>query len=62
MKDFLNRLKSPVVIAQIVSIIGTLIVAIYPEFNTTVEKIIYSLTIIINLVAGVNNPTTREHF
>lgn len=62
MKDFLNRLKSPVVIAQIVSIIGTLIVAIYPEFNTTVEKIIYSLTIIINLVAGVNDPTTREHF
>ncbi len=62
MKDFLNRLKSPVVIAQIISIIGTLIVAIYPEFNTTVEKIVYSLTIIINLVAGVNNPTTREHF
>ncbi len=62
MKDFLNRLKSPVVIAQIVSIIGTLIVAIYPEFNTTVEKIVYSLTIIINLVAGVNDPTTREHF
>ena len=62
MKDFLNRLKSPVVIVQIVSIIGTLIVAIYPEFNTTVEKIVYSLTIIINLVAGVNDPTTREHF
>lgn len=62
MKDFLNRLKSPVVIAQIVSIIGTLIVAIYPEFNATVEKIVYSLTIIINLVAGVNNPTTREKF
>lgn len=62
MKDFLNRLKSPVVIAQIVSIIGSLIVAIYPEFNETVEKIVYSLTIIINLVAGVNNPTTREHF
>ena len=29
MKDFLNRLKSPVVIAQIVSIIGTLIFVIY---------------------------------
>ena len=51
MKDFLNRLKSPVVIAQIVSIIGSLIVAIYPEFNTTVEKIVYSLTII---KAGIN--------
>ena len=62
MKDFLNRLKSPVVIAQIVSIIGTLVVAIYPEFNQTVKEIVYSLTIIINLFSGVNNPTTRENF
>ena len=62
MKDFLNRLKSPVVIAQIVSIIGSLIVAIYPEFNQTVEKIVYSLTIIINVFSGLNDPTTREHF
>lgn len=62
MKDFLNRLKSPVVIAQIVSIIGSLIVAIYPEFNGAVEKIVYSLTIIINVFSGLNNPTTREQF
>lgn len=62
MKDFLNRLKSPVVIAQIVSIIGSLIVAIYPEFNTTVEKIVYSLTIIINVFAGLNNPTDKSKF
>lgn len=62
MKDFLNRLKSPVVIAQIVSIIGSLIVAIYPEFNTTVEKIVYSLTIIINVFAGLNNPTDKNNF
>ena len=62
MKDFLNRLKSPVVIAQIVSIIGSLIVAIYPEFNQTVEKIVYSLTIIINVFAGLNNPTDKENF
>lgn len=62
MKDFINRLKSPVVIAQIVSIIGSLIVAIYPEFNTTVEKIVYSLTIIINVFAGLNNPTDKSNF
>ena len=62
MKDFLNRLKSPVVIAQIISIIGSLIVAIYPEFNTTVEKIVYSLTIIINVFAGLNNPTDKSNF
>lgn len=62
MKDFINRLKSPVVIAQILTIIGSLVVAIYPEFNDTVEKIVYSLTIIVNLFAGVNNPTSRDSF
>ena len=62
MKDFLNRLKSPVVIAQIVSIIGSLVVAIYPEFNQTVKEIVYSLTIIINLFSGVNNPTDKSNF
>ena len=62
MKDFINRLKSPVVIAQLVSIIGSLVVAIYPEFNTTVEKIMYSLTIIINCISGLNNPTDRNNF
>lgn len=62
MKDFLNRLKSPVVLAQIVSIIATLIVAIYPEFNDSVEKIVYSLTVIINVFAGLNNPTDRNNF
>lgn len=62
MKNFLNRLKSPVVIAQILSIISTLIVAIYPDFNDVVQKIVYSLTIIINVFAGVNNPTDKENF
>lgn len=62
MKKVLERFKSPVVIAQIVSIIGSLVVAILPEFNDTVEKIVYALTIIINVFAGVNNPTDRENF
>ena len=58
----LERFKSPVVIAQIISIIGTLIVAILPEFNETVEKIVYALTIIVNVFAGVNNPTDKDNF
>lgn len=62
MKNFLNRLKSPVVLAQIISIIATLVVAIYPEFNDTVEKVVYSLTIIINVFAGVNDPTNKTGF
>lgn len=62
MKKVLERFKSPVVIAQIISILGALVVAILPEFNDTVEKIVYALTIIVNVFAGVNNPTDRENF
>lgn len=62
MKDFIKRLKSPVVLVQIISIIASLIVTAYPEFNDTIEKIVYSLTVIINCIAGLNNPTDREHF
>lgn len=58
----IERFKSPVVIAQIISIIGALVVAILPEFNEVVEKIVYALTIIVNVFAGVNNPTDRENF
>jgi len=62
MKKILERFKSPVVIAQILTIIGSLVVAIVPEINDTVDKIVYALTIIVNVFAGVNDPTTREHF
>ena len=62
MKDIINRLKSPVVIAQIVSIIATIVVAIHPELNDTVEKIVYSITVLINLFSGVNNPTNKTGF
>ena len=62
MKNILERFKSPVVIAQIISILGALVVAIMPEFNDTVEKIVYALTIIVSVFAGVNNPTDKENF
>lgn len=62
MKDFLNRLKSPVVIAQIITIIGSLVCAITPELQGTIDKIVYSLTIIVNVFAGLNNPADKENF
>lgn len=62
MKEIINRLKSPVVIAQIISIIATIVITIHPELNDTVEKIVYSLTIIINVFAGINNPADRNNF
>lgn len=62
MKQIIERLKSPVVIVQIISIIATCIVTILPEKETVVNAIVYSLTAIINLFAGINNPTDKNNF
>ena len=62
MKTIIERLKSPVVIAQIITIIGSLIVAVLPEISESVDKIVYALTIIVNVFAGLNNPADRENF
>lgn len=62
MKEILKRLKSPVVIAQLVTIIASLIVTVVPELQGTIDKIVYSITVIINVFAGINNPTDTKHF
>ena len=62
MKNILKRFTSPIVIIQIISIIGTIVCAVSPEIQGDVEKIIYSLTIIVNVVAGLNNPSDKENF
>jgi len=62
MKNILNRLKSPVVIAQLITILGSLVVTVMPEFQGVVDKIVYSLTVIVNVFAGLNNPTDQSNF
>ena len=62
MKKIIERLKSPVVIAQLITIIGSIVVTVLPECSDTVDKIVYSLTIIVNVFAGVNDPTSRDKF
>lgn len=62
MKDILERLKSPVVIAQLVSIIGTLFVTLMPAYSDIIKAIVYSLTCIINVFSGLNNPADKENF
>ena len=62
MKEILNRLKSPVVILQVVSIVASLVVTLVPELEGTVESIVYVITTIINVFAGLNNPTSKDKF
>lgn len=62
LKEIKERLKSPVVIVQLISIIATFIVTIIPEKVEIVNNIVYFLTAIINVFAGINNPSDKENF
>lgn len=57
-----ERLKSPVVILQLISIIASFVVTIIPEKVEIVNNIVYTLTAIINVFAGINNPSDKENF
>lgn len=62
LKEIKERLKSPVVIVQLISIIATFIVTIIPEKVEIVNNIVYFLTAVINVFAGINNPSDKENF
>lgn len=66
MKTFLEtikeRLKSPVVIIQIITIIGTLIVVFWPNLEPQVKEIVICVTSIYNVFAGLNNSADKENF
>ena len=61
-KEVKERLKSPVVICQIISIIASFVVTIIPEKVEIINNIVYTLTAIINVFAGLNNPGDKENF
>lgn len=57
-----ERLKSPVVIVQLISIIASFIVTIIPEKIEIINNLVYTLTTIINIFAGINNPADKDNF
>lgn len=62
MNKIIERLKSPVVIIQLVTILGTAVVLVAPEVEGTVKTIIGVISAIVNAFAGLNNPTTSDKF
>ncbi len=62
LNEIKERLKSPVVIAQLISIIATFVVTIIPDKVEIVNNIVYTLTAIINVFAGINNPSDKSNF
>lgn len=62
MEEIKNRLKSPVVIAQLISILASLVITFVPDKAEYINAIVYSITAIINVFAGLNNPADKENF
>lgn len=61
-KDIVERLKSPVVIGQIISIIVGIIIYFAPQFSDAVKVVSEGILAIINIFAGLNNPTNKDGF
>lgn len=61
-KTILERLKSPYVIAQLISIVAGIIIVLIPSVADVVKQITVAIVSAINIVAGLNNPTDKEAF
>lgn len=50
-KEIKERLKSPVVIIQIITIIASFVVTILPEKVEVINNIVYTITALVNVFA-----------
>lgn len=62
MKDFIERLKSPVIWGQAVSIIAGAIVLFAPSIENEIKIVVGAIIALINLFAGLNNPSDKDNF
>lgn len=62
MKKFIERLKSPVVIGQIITNIAGIVILLLPDKADFINQLVIFIMAIINVFAGVNNPTDKENF
>ncbi|KAF0092165.1 MAG: hypothetical protein FD141_349 [Fusobacteria bacterium] len=62
MENIKKRLKSPVVQIQLISIVVGVIIFFAPNVEQAVQVVSGALIAIINIVAGLNNPTDPENW
>ena len=62
MKDILERLKSPVIWVQAISIIAGVVVFFAPSIEEEIKIVVGAVVALIQLFAGLNNPSDRENF
>ena len=58
MSTIIYRLKSPVVIIQLITLLGAIAVTITPEVEKSVEQIVQALAVIVSVVAGTTTDNT----
>jgi hypothetical protein len=58
----LKRLKSPVIIGQLVTNIAGIVILLIPESTELTNQIVIVLMLLINTFAGFNNPTETNKF
>ena len=62
MNKIKERLKSPVVLIQIISIIVGVTIFFVPQFSEAIKIVSTAVVSIINIFAGLNNPTDKNKF
>lgn len=57
-----ERLKSPVVVIQIITIVGGVVVAFVPSIADGWKIVLGMVIAVYNVFAGINNPANKEGF
>lgn len=61
-KEIGERLRSPIVKIQLISIIGSAIVLLIPNSADVVDVLTVAASSLINIFAGLNNPANKDRF
>lgn len=62
MKTIIERLKSPVVIGQVITNIAGIVVLLLPDKADFINELVILIMGVINVFAGLNNPTDKSNF
>lgn len=62
MKSIIERLKSPIVLLQLMAIAVTVATYFLPESEGAIKVISTAITGVISVVAGLNNPADKDNF
>lgn len=62
MKDVISRLKSPVVLIQLITLLSGSFVLLLPQFDSAVKIVVGAVVGVIQILSGLNNPTDSTKF